>query len=100
MRKNKTAIVCNIIGVLLIVWFAINTVLDYQSYVVSFNSAPFRIWIYANIVFYYTWRVPPLTNWISGGVNPHILRTLPLCEYLTKIILTTELMERRYMGYG
>lgn len=50
MSKHKLGKICQIISVILIIIFVIKTILDYQYYQSTLNSAPFEVWILVNVV--------------------------------------------------
>ena len=50
MSKHKLVKICQIISIVLIFVFVIKTILDYQYYQSTLNSAPFEVWILVNVV--------------------------------------------------
>lgn len=52
MKKIGGATVCYIISVLLVIGFAVNTLIDYSRYNATLNSAPFSLWIWVNAICY------------------------------------------------
>ena len=51
MKKYKTSIACNVISIVLFLFFIIKTIIDYTKFS-QFNSAPFSLWIYTNIILF------------------------------------------------
>lgn len=43
--------ICNAISIILVIAFAIKTIIDYNQYNTTFTSAPFSLWIGVNAVF-------------------------------------------------
>ena len=52
MKKKYGAVVCYIISALLVIGFAVNTLIDYSRYNATLNSAPFSLWIWVNAICY------------------------------------------------
>ena len=52
MKKIGGATVCYIISVLLVIGFAVNTLIDYSRYNATLNSAPFSLWIWVNAIIF------------------------------------------------
>jgi len=51
MKKTNSVKVCYTLSILLFLGFIIETITDYSQYKSTLNSAPFYIWIIANIVY-------------------------------------------------
>lgn len=64
MRKTVSKW-CNIASLVLIACFIIKTVLDYNKYSSTLNSAPFSLWILVNAVYFV---LPALIVFIIGIV--------------------------------
>lgn len=43
---------CNIASVILVLCFIVNTIIDYTRYSATLNSAPFRVWIMVNALYF------------------------------------------------
>jgi hypothetical protein len=65
MKKANISKLCFVLSVILVVIFPIKTVIDYVNYQNSFTSAPFYIWIWANILYFI---VPAVIAFIVGLV--------------------------------
>lgn len=52
MKRVSTVKLCNILCILFTFGFVINTIVDYVNYSNTLNSAPFRLWVYINLVSY------------------------------------------------
>lgn len=65
MKKKNISKWCFILSAALVVIFPIKTVIDYVDYQNSLNSAPFYIWIWANILYFI---VPAVIAFIVGLV--------------------------------
>lgn len=50
--NNKISKWCNIISLVLIVWFIMKTIFDYGKYSSTLNSAPFYLWILVNALYF------------------------------------------------
>ena len=50
MKKAIISKLCFALSIILVVIFPIKTVIDYVDYQNSFTSAPFYIWIWANMI--------------------------------------------------
>ena len=48
---------------LMVIGFAIHTLVDYLRYDHLLNSAPFRLWIYVNAIY---WLIPALLAFLAG----------------------------------
>lgn len=65
MKKINISKLFFILSAVFAVIFPINTVIDYVNYQNSLNSAPFYIWIWANILYFI---VPAVIAFIVGLV--------------------------------
>ena len=64
MKKKYGAVVCYIISALLVIGFAVNTLIDYSRYNATLNSAPFSLWIWVNAIIY----LFPAAVGLAGGL--------------------------------
>ncbi|MBQ6714116.1 MAG: hypothetical protein IJN15_01050 [Clostridia bacterium] len=65
MKGVKFANACNIISIVLLICFVVNTIIDYMRYSSALNSAPFRVWILVNAVYFI---LPAIIVFIVGAV--------------------------------
>ena len=65
MKKINGVKVCYILSILLFLGFVIQTMIDYSQYKSTLNSAPFYIWVIANIIYFI---VPAIISLIVGIV--------------------------------
>ncbi len=65
MKGVKFANACNIISIVLLICFVVNTIIDYMRYSSALNSAPFRVWILVNAVYFI---LPAIIVFIVGVV--------------------------------
>lgn len=72
MKKINGVIVCYALSILLFLSFIIKSIVDYSQYNSTLNSAPFYIWIIANIVYFI---VPAIIALIVGIVIKNKQRT-------------------------
>lgn len=72
MKKINGVIVCYTLSILLFLGFIIKSIVDYSQYKSTLNSAPFYIWIIANIVYFI---VPAIIALIVGIVIKNKQRT-------------------------
>ncbi len=61
--KKISVKVCYTVSVLLLVGFIIKTIIDYGQYKSTLNSAPFYVWVIANMVWFI---VPAVVALIVG----------------------------------
>ena len=52
MKIISKANVCYALSILLVLGFLVKTVMDYSQYNSMLNSAPFRVWVIANAVYF------------------------------------------------
>jgi ABC-type arginine/histidine transport system permease subunit len=52
MNKDKFLKICDFASVALVVVFIVKNIVDYLQYDPNINSAPFEVWIIANIVYF------------------------------------------------
>ncbi|MBR4462933.1 MAG: hypothetical protein IKS51_10170 [Erysipelotrichaceae bacterium] len=50
--KKKLAMVCNDAGAVLVIVFAIKSIVDYKKYLASFTSAPYSVWVLMNALYF------------------------------------------------
>ena len=65
MKGVKFANAYNIISIVLLICFVVNTIIDYMRYSSALNSAPFRVWILVNAVYFI---LPAIIVFIVGIV--------------------------------
>ena len=65
MKKRNISKLCYVISVLLLIGFVINTILDYDRYNSTLNSAPFYLWVLVNMLCFI---VPAIIVFIVGLV--------------------------------
>ncbi len=63
MKKVNIVKICNIVSIVLLVCFIVQTITDYTKYLNSFGSAPFYLWIAVNALCYV---LPALIIFIVG----------------------------------
>ena len=52
MQNFNRAKICHALSILLFLGFIIKTIVDYSQYQSTLNSAPFYIWIIANMIYF------------------------------------------------
>ena len=65
MKRSNGVTICYALSVLLFLGFIINTIVDYNRYDSTLNSAPFYIWIIANIICFI---VPAIIAFVVGVI--------------------------------
>ena len=67
MKRMNLPKVCNTVSILLLLGFAIHTVVDYYRYyhTNTLNSAPFYLWVVVNAVYFI---IPAIISLIVGVV--------------------------------
>ena len=65
MKKRNISKLCYVISVLLLIGFVINTILDYDRYNSTLNSAPFYLWVLVNMLCFI---VPAIIVFVVGLV--------------------------------
>lgn len=65
MKRKTIVIICYILGALLLVMFAIKTVVEWYAYNTALTSAPFYLAIIANALFFV---LPSLIAFVVGVV--------------------------------
>ena len=65
MQNFNGAKICHALSILLFLGFVIKTIVDYSQYQSTLNSAPFYIWIIANMIYFI---VPAIILWLASIV--------------------------------
>lgn len=52
MKKLNITRTCNVISIFLLICFIVKTIIDYAQYSGTLNSAPFYVWIIANVLYF------------------------------------------------
>lgn len=63
MKKINRITMCYALSVVLFLGFIVNTIIDYDRYNSTLNSAPFYIWIFMNMIYFI---VPAIIALIVG----------------------------------
>ncbi len=64
-KKINLTKLFNVLGIILVICFFVNTIIDYTRYLNTLNSAPFYVWILVNALFFI---VPSIISFIAGDV--------------------------------
>lgn len=50
--KKKIPMICNLVSIVLLIVFIIKSIVDYNQYSTTLNSAPFYVWILVNALYF------------------------------------------------
>lgn len=50
--KKKIPMICNLVSLVLVIVFIIKSIVDYNQYSTTLNSAPFYVWILVNALYF------------------------------------------------
>ncbi|MBR3082976.1 MAG: hypothetical protein IKH03_00160 [Oscillospiraceae bacterium] len=63
--KTKLTMVCNVVSMILVVLFAVKSIIDYTQYKTTLNSAPFYVWILLNALYFI---IPAILVFVIGFI--------------------------------
>ena len=63
--KTKLTMVCNVVSMILVVLFAVKSIIDYTQYKTTLNSAPFYVWILMNALYFI---IPAILVFVIGFI--------------------------------